>query len=874
MLIDVPRTANFRSVLAIVLVAAFCCARFPNLGAQELDEERIAFEQDGEEEEDGEPLRELQFRIEKAKREAGVLKRMSANNELRQSIMQKVRRLHRSMREGEERIERAEERDDEVEVQRIVESLQRVEVDLEQSHYLLDLRSEESELLGVMFDLNRDEVHEHIEPLEELLKLLHKRISLVPKIFDAYRNDDEQRGIELEGDMEFLTGEFELLGEIAALKRELHWMREEGETDEAEEVERELRALQRELRLLRDEPNEPEENEQVLRNNPLAQPVALTKQEVNAFSRADFASQVLPTLRSACFDCHSEAEAAGDLNLESLVAVEPLVAGRKEWINVIEQLKNRSMPPSDHDQPSEEDRRLLVGWLTHAIIDFDYSQVQHVGFEPARRLTHDEYNHTVSDLFGIVMRPADRFPEDMTASSGFDNSSNSLFLQPLLMERYANAATRIADAVVGDPSFLARWRRSGKGDAKNALAKLMSRAYRRKVTSEELTAMLARYEHTLASADEATALRDVIEILLVSPNFLIRTERVGHPSEPFSVTDIELASRLSYFLWASMPDDRLYRLGVDGTLSKPDVLAAEIDRMLDDRRSRSLGELFASQWLGFADLGRLRPDQIDNPWATDALIEAMHDESSLFFSSLVEEDASIEQLVDAKYTFLNEELARHYGIDGISGKRMRRVDVELPRGGLFGQGSLLAITSFPGRTSPVLRGNWVLSELLGTPPPPPPPNVSEFDEAISESRRLSQKQKLEMHRRNPNCYACHSQIDPLGFSLSKFDWFGRYRPRDRGREVDDTGQFPDGTTLKGIEGLRKAIAQERIDDLTIQMVRKMLSYALGRQLEYYDEASVAQIVAKTNEDDRKIRTMIREIVLSDTFQMKQTQPAK
>ena len=293
--------------------------------------------------------------------------------------------------------------------------------------------------------------------------------------------------------------------------------------------------------------------------------------------------------------------------------------------------------------------------------------------------------------------------------------------------------------------------------------------------------------------------------------------------------------------------------------------------MLVDQRANSLGDQFASQWLGYQHLGtRIRADPIDNPWCTDSLMDAMKAESSLFFVSLVRDDKAISDLLNARYTFVNQELARHYGISGVSGEHMRRIDLEAgnPRGGLLGQGSILAVTSFPGRTSPVVRGRWILADLLGTPPPPPPPNVSELSERVAR-RSLTMRQKLEVHRDNPNCYACHSQIDPLGFGLENFDWFGRWKSTSRGKAIDASGQLPDGSTFKGPQMLREVLVATRLDDLTRQLTRKMLSYALGRQLEYFDEAEVRKIVSRVKEDGYRIRTLIQEIVFSYPFQFKQ-----
>ena len=588
---------------------------------------------------------------------------------------------------------------------------------------------------------------------------------------------------------------------------------------------------------------------------------------------------VASMLKQACADCHSGESASGDLDVDALLRVQPLVVNRKHWLNIIQQLKVRSMPPPDADQPTEADRRTMVAWLTNTIDNFDYSTVQSPGYEPARRLTHEEYNNTIRDLTGIDIRPADRFPNDLTASSGFENSANSLFVQPLLLERYLGAAEAIVDTAWPEqPTTDAQkqaWKKlSGdvelnSNNAEQVLRKFLVRAYRRKVSDKEVGRLKSRFEGQVKSgATVKAAMRDILRIVLVSPSFLIRSEQqTESPGKPWRISDYELASRLSYFLWASTPDEPLLDLARTGRLHEPSLLRAQVQRMLDDPRSGTLGTIFAAQWLGFTNLPRVQRDQIDNPWATDSLVDAMAAESAMLFESIVAEDQKIDRLINADYTFVNSELAKHYRMKAVQGDKMQRVSLaDSPRRGILGHGSILAITSFPGRTSPVVRGNWVLSSLLGTPPPPPPPNASEFDDRIRESRRLTQRQKLERHRTNPNCYGCHSQIDPLGFALEEFEWFGRYRGS---RRIDSSGKLPGGESFKGLKGLSQALIEERVDDLVKQVTRKMLSYALGRQLEYYDEATVRSLANTLNENDRKLRSLIYAIVKSDAFQMKQ-----
>ncbi|MDG2125741.1 MAG: DUF1592 domain-containing protein, partial [Verrucomicrobiales bacterium] len=323
------------------------------------------------------------------------------------------------------------------------------------------------------------------------------------------------------------------------------------------------------------------------------------------------------------------------------------------------------------------------------------------------------------------------------------------------------------------------------------------------------------------------------------------------------VMGFDLAARLSYFLWASTPDDELLAVAASGGLSDPEKRRVQVERMLADSRSLSLGEIFAAEWLSTDDVGpRIRKDPIDNPWCTESLMAAMRAETAHFFHSLVGDNAPVSRLIDADYTFLNDELAEFYGIGGVEGSEMRRVALETKqRGGLLSQASVLAATSFPDRTSPVVRGKWILDTLLGTPPPPPPPDVPEIEvEGRGRRAATSLRKKLEAHRDSKRCAGCHAQIDPLGFALESYAEFGQWRGG-----VDNRGSLPDGAQFRGPEGLKLALIDTRIDDLGSQVIRKVLAYALGRQLEFYDEATVRGIAAKLRPGGYRIGDVVTAV---------------
>ncbi len=631
------------------------------------------------------------------------------------------------------------------------------------------------------------------------------------------------------------------------------------------------------------------------------------------------AHAVAPLVEQYCYRCHGPQTQTAGINLATLVAERPLVRNRETWERVIEALDQGEMPPAAAPPLPPEVRRRMAALLHRDIEEFDYSTLDDPGFELMRRLTHTEYDNTVRDLFGVALNVTDRFPDELTGSSGFDNSSNTLFLQPALMERYIAAAERVVElALPAEPTdvrhFVSRalvfvatpGDGLGEEDAAEAvLDRFLGRAYRRPATAGEVEQALDRYRiGRAAGLDHEPAVKRVLQSVLISPKFLLRVERGRKGGDAYRVDDWELASRLSYFLWASMPDQALFDLAARGELHDAETLRAQVARMLADPKADTLGTVFAAQWLGFQHVGvRIWLDPIDNPWCTASLMTAMRDESALFFLSLLREDRPIHELIDADYTYVNEELAGTlYAMDGVRGEHMRRVALDDPnRGGVLGQPSILALTSNYKDTSPVKRGNYVLDVLLGTPPPPPPPNAGVLSEEVADLRGLSFREKLEMHSSNETCAACHRRIDPIGFSLENFDYFGRWRETyhfrqrvDDPAEADETveiqtetspdpvvryyknthriiaadGALPDGTPFVGPAGLKRALLEHRHDDLVRQVVSKMLAYALGRQLEYYDEPAVRAIVAALEADGYRFQTLLQAIVASYPFQYK------
>lgn len=583
-------------------------------------------------------------------------------------------------------------------------------------------------------------------------------------------------------------------------------------------------------------------------------------------------------IKNFCLDCHDGETQKGEINLKAALGSEPLVKNLDLWKTVINRIENGDMPPKKNDQPSYSEKKALLKWLDREVVQFDYSSIDDPGYEQARRLTHIEFSNTLRDLLGLNMNLVEDFPIDLSGKSGFDNSANTLFLQPILMERYLGAIDKAVEATIpleGNPTgkspVLIVWPNNKEEELEAAgkiINRFLLRAFRRPPTNREVNEVSAVYNRSREKNEPfAIGIRRALGAALVSPVFLLKSEQVKETNESYQVDEFELASRLSYFLWASMPDDELFRMALEKRLAKPDEFARQVVRMLADSKSDALGNVFAAQWLGFDALGvRVRLDPIDNPWCTDTLMTAMKQESAMGFTSLVRNNKPLSDLIQSKTTYVNEELAKFYKLKGVKGNEMRLVaHTDKRRYGLFGQASVLAVTSSPYRTSPIRRGEWILDSLLGTPPPPPPPDAGELDEDIEENRKLTFRQKLEMHSKNPRCYSCHREMDPLGFSLENYDWFGRWRSESRGRSIDSKGRLPSGTEFEGPIGLRDVIVGEKLDDLARQITRKMLSYALGRQLEYYDVPAVRKILKVFKEDNYRLQTLLREVCSSYPF---------
>ena len=414
--------------------------------------------------------------------------------------------------------------------------------------------------------------------------------------------------------------------------------------------------------------------------------------------------------------------------------------------------------------------------------------------------------------------------------------------------------------------------------AKTILTTLARRAYRRPATNDEVQTLLGFFKEGRGDGSFDYGIEMALRAMLVSPQFLFRVEQDppnAAPNTPYRLGDVDLASRLSFFLWSSIPDDELLDLATRGRLSDPAVLERQVRRMLADPRSEALVTNFGSQWLYLRNLTGHIPDPRLLPDFDDNLRQAFRRETELFFQSIIVEDRSVIDLLSANYTFVNERLARHYGIPNVYGSRFRRVTFgkDSPRGGLLGQGSILTVTAYSDRTSPVRRGKWILENVTGTPVPPPPSNlvIPPLRAADATGKVLSMRERMVQHRNNPICSTCHSMMDPVGLSLENFDAIGRWRTRsEAGTLVDASGGLPDGSTFEGVNGLRQAVLK-RPDLFASTMTEKLLIYAVGRGLEYYDAPAVRAITRDAQKNNYRFSSIILNIVNSPPFRFRRSQ---
>ncbi|HZE97034.1 MAG TPA: DUF1592 domain-containing protein [Planctomycetota bacterium] len=569
-----------------------------------------------------------------------------------------------------------------------------------------------------------------------------------------------------------------------------------------------------------------------------------------------------------CIRCHGPEKTKAKLDV-ALVLTAGFPKEPRFWRKIEERIRDGAMPPEDSPQPPAARKTAFLAWVKKTRAAAEASPLRDPGRTLSRRLTREEYNNTVRDLLGVTLRPADKFPADGGGGKGFDNNAETLFVPPLLLENYYSAAGDLILAADAKHLCLVKAdaEKTPRLSARRIIGDFGAKAFRRPPDAplvDRWTALYETLEKKGVKFDEAV--KTVLRGMLTSPFFLFRVEADQALTEPWPVDDYEVASRLSYFLWSSMPDDALFGLAADQKLKTPDALRTETLRMLQDPKSRSFARNFASQWLHLSRLETtVRPDPKKFPEFTASLRDAMIDEATEYFWALFRENGSLLDLIASDYTFVNEELARHYGIAGVAGPQMRKVKLTDPnRGGILGFAGVLTLTSHPARTSPVVRGKWILETLLDDPPAPPPPNIPPLPSDDAPLQGLTLREQLEKHRQNPVCAGCHRSIDPVGFALENFDPIGRWRTEIQGKPVSSDAVLPSGEKISKPSEL-KDILMKKKEAFVRSITEDMLSYAFGRGIQPGDAATVDGVMAAVEKDGYRAQTWLTEITRSYPF---------
>ena len=585
-------------------------------------------------------------------------------------------------------------------------------------------------------------------------------------------------------------------------------------------------------------------------------------------------------IKRYCLECHSGEKPKASLDLSRFDSMDKILSEALLWDDILIRLSQGDMPPKEADLPTLNERSEFLNWVESSLQKAACQSGPHAGPAVLRRLNRAEYSASVRDLLDIHFDAGEALPSDGSGGEGFDNASETLFISPIHAEKYMDAARVAVEYAFADPRSLRRFlvaepdeKTSPEVAARRVIEDFLPRAFRRSIPESEILEYLALF-HAAYKADPSfmVAIRLTLQAVLISPKFLFIAEEPNFDSKPHKVTDHELASRLSYFLWGSLPDDELMKAADEGNLSDSRILQEQFKRMLgsqNSRKVRNFSQNFVEQWLGTRALGReFKPDKSIRGYDSE-LEGGMKYEPVFFFHEILTENRSLLDLLKADYTYVNRRLARHYRIKGEFREQPKRVQLtdENRRGGLLSMAAVLAVSSYPHRTSPVLRGKWILETILGDPPPPPPPNVPELDESASRVSSESLRQRLELHRQNVACAQCHDRIDPLGFGLENYGVLGRWRDKYEGHTVDARGALPDGTTFSGPAELKLALLGRK-DQFVRHLTKKMLGYALGRGLTYYDYCAVNSIVDKLRANDYKSHHLLFGIIQSVPFRFK------
>lgn len=611
---------------------------------------------------------------------------------------------------------------------------------------------------------------------------------------------------------------------------------------------------------------------------------------VRGAAAENYQKEIVPILQKHCYECHGPEKMKGDLDLTTFSDYDKILEAKEIWQAVFERVQAFEMPPKGKGELDFNNHGKLLRWLRALPkpektdcdqIASDRTANFYRGYVMSRRLNRAEYNNTLRDLFGVELN-LDLLPADGGGGEGFDTTGNALFTSSIHLEKYLAAADQALNKVLPDNTRalspeLKRARdriliakpgmfRSPREPARRILEAFSRRAFRRPVTADEIDRLMTLFDRAQERGDEfVPSLRLALKGVLISPHFLFLAEPEPAEHGVHLLGGVPLASKLSYFLWSSMPDEPLLKLAESGELRNTNVYRQQIKRMLADPKASALGERFALQWLDLERLGtEVRPDAMKFPEFDAKLNESMHREVVAYFNHILRNDRSLIELIDSDYTFVNQRLARIYGIESIAGEDLRKVSFsDRNRGGIVGMAAVHAATSYPMRTSPVLRGRWVLESLLGDKVPPPPPDVPALEETGTAAHKTLREQ-LETHRTKAECAACHDKMDPLGFGLENFDVLGRWREKDHEQPIDAKGTLPSGKSFTGPVGL-KTVLLERKDAIIKHLARKMTGYAFGRELNKFDDCVVDRATEALQKNEYRASVLVEEIAMSFPF---------
>ncbi len=619
--------------------------------------------------------------------------------------------------------------------------------------------------------------------------------------------------------------------------------------------------------------------------------------------KKDYEARVLPIIRERCQQCHNAEKSEGELDLSKFATGDQAYEAADAWERVARRIRLNEMPPQGSPGLNDRQKGTFQKWVdTRPNQDLcsqlasEETQSWYRGYVMSRRLTQLEYRNAVRDLLGQSLPVGEEPPVDGAGGEGFDTVGDSLFTSTLHTEAYLLLADQLVDRAlptgrmeqwlsgVGEQSrgvlrgllSESQWRlldTAASADAagvQSAVQQLIAgfarRAWRRPPTEEEVTRLQQLFAASLPRLSSVLeSVRQPLKAVLVSPHFLFVVETEPDETGVLPLTGHQLATRLALFLWSSVPDEELLEAADAGVLADDRQYRQQIRRMLADSKSAGLGENFGLQWLGLRNFGGVVPDAEVYPQYSELLAGDLREEAVQFVSGVFRENRPLTDLLAADYVVVNGRLAQHYGLSLPADADWQRVVVaDGRRGGAATLGAVLTAASYPRRTSPVLRGRWILDELLGTPVPPPPPGVPPLDQSVAESGSQTLRQRLELHRQKPECASCHDRMDPLGFGLENFDGIGRWRESDAGQSIDAAGRLPSGEQFAGPAEL-KAVLLGRKDDFLNHFSRKMLGFALGRELNKFDACVVETSVKKLQENGFQSQILIEEIACSYPF---------